>query len=137
MNQNNGAPAAEEKGKKILIIEDDHNLQDALNLKLSAKGWQVIQAFNGQEGLQKLDAEDVSIVLLDIAMPIMNGFEMLKKLADEHKLGKYKIIIISNSIYEPLQTPETKDLIKDLPYMIKSNYTLSQIVERVKTLAEK
>lgn len=125
------------KSKKILIIEDDRNLQEALRLKLISRDWEVFQAFNGQEGLDKLSQEVVDVVLLDIAMPVMNGFEMLKHLRADHKLGKYKIIIISNSIYEPLRTDETKDLIDGLPYMIKSNYTLSQIAEKVHEIVEK
>lgn len=137
MNQNNDANVSGEKKKKILIIEDDTNLQEALKLKFQAKGWLVLQAFNGAEGLDKLNQEQVNVVLLDIAMPVMNGLEMLKRLSDEHKLGKYKIIIISNSIYEPLQTPETKALTAKLPYLIKSDYTLSQIAERVNEISEK
>jgi two-component system chemotaxis sensor kinase CheA len=121
------------KEETILVIEDDRNLQIALKTKLQSEGWQVLQAYNGQEGLELLKKNDaISVVLLDVAMPIMNGFEALKIIRQDERLKDTKVIIISNSIYEPLKTEENIKLLESTPYIIKSNYSLSQVVDKIK-----
>lgn len=125
------------KVETILVIEDDRNLQIALKTKLQSEGWSVLQAFNGQDGLEMLKQNVVSVVLLDIAMPVMNGFEVLKSIKQDERLKETKVIIISNSIYEPLRTEDTEKLLESTPYLIKSNYSLSQIVDKIKEYAKK
>lgn len=120
------------KEQGILVIEDDRNLQIALKTKLQSEGWRVLQAFDGHEGLELLKQNSISVVLLDIAMPVMNGFEVLKIIRQDQRLKETKVIIISNSIYEPLRTEETVKLLESTPYLIKSNFSLGQIVDKIK-----
>jgi len=121
------------KVETILVIEDDRNLQIALKTKLQSEGWEVLQAYDGKEGLELLKQNfNVSVVLLDVAMPIMNGFEALKIIREDERLKNTKVIIISNSIYEPLKTEENIKLLESTPYIIKSNFSLSQVVDKIK-----
>jgi len=120
------------KGETILVIEDDRNLQIALKIKLQSEGWKVLQAFNGQEGIELLKLNTVSAVLMDVAMPVMDGLEALKIIRQDEQLKNTKVIIISNSIYEPLKTEENIELLHSTPYLIKSNYSLSQVVDKIK-----
>jgi CheY-like chemotaxis protein len=124
------------KIKCILVIEDDKNLQTALKVKLEANGWSVIQAFNGREGIETLKQDKVDAILLDIAMPIMNGFEFLRTMKADERFKDLKVIIISNSIYEPLRTKDVEELISGTPYLIKSNYSLNDIVLKIKEAVE-
>jgi len=77
---------------KLLIIEDDVDLVKALDLYLSRAGYSVITALNGREGLQKLYNERPDIVLLDIAMPKMDGWEVCRRIRD---MSETPIVVLS------------------------------------------
>lgn len=121
-----------EQQKTILVIEDDHILQAALAKKLGSVGWKILQAYDGKAGLEMFKKEEPDMVLLDIAMPVMNGFEVLRSLKKQGRLDKKKIMIISNSIYEPLRNPGDEELLAGIEYMIKSNFSLQAIVDKIK-----
>jgi two-component system KDP operon response regulator KdpE len=76
----------------LLIIEDDVDLVKALDLYLSRAGYSVITALNGREGLQKLYNERPDIVLLDIAMPKMDGWEVCRRIRD---MSEIPIVVLS------------------------------------------
>jgi two-component system KDP operon response regulator KdpE len=77
---------------KLLIVEDDVDLVKALDLYFSRVGYSVITALNGQEGLQKLYNERPDIVLLDIAMPKMDGWEVCRRIRD---MSDIPIVVLS------------------------------------------
>ncbi len=77
---------------KLLIIEDDVDLVKALDLYLSRAGYSVITALNGLEGLQKLYNERPDIVVLDIAMPKMDGWEVCRRIRD---MSEVPIVVLS------------------------------------------
>ena len=66
--------------KKILLVDDDESIQLLYHEELVEKGYQVISAFNGQEGLQKFREETPDLVILDIQMPGMDGISLGKKI---------------------------------------------------------
>ena len=69
-------------GHKILVIDDDPDIRDALTIILESQGYQVSTARYGVEGIDKLKAETADLVILDLIMPGMGGFEVYKKLKD-------------------------------------------------------
>lgn len=71
--------AAEDK-KRVLIVDDEQRILKFLGLMLKASGYSVTTAGNGKEGLQIAEKEKPDIILLDIVMPVMDGFEMLQNL---------------------------------------------------------
>lgn len=73
-NGNNGAP------RTILVIEDDPSITMGLELNLAAEGYRVVLAHDGEEGLDKARQEGVDLVILDVMLPRLNGFEVLRAL---------------------------------------------------------
>ncbi|MCF6435316.1 response regulator transcription factor [Pseudoalteromonas sp. MMG022] len=69
---------------KLLLIEDDHTLSDLLAEYLRAQGCEVLQAFDGEQGLELATSEPFDVVLLDVMLPVLDGFEVLKKLRATH-----------------------------------------------------
>src|SRR5512137_2956199 len=65
---------------KILIADDDKKTRDFVAAFLSYKGYQVVQAVDGQEALEKVEVNDVHLVITDLMMPRVNGLEFVKKL---------------------------------------------------------
>ncbi|MFZ3074383.1 MAG: response regulator [Minisyncoccales bacterium] len=121
--------------KKVLVIDDEIVLLDLLSSKISQNGFSVIEAHDGDEGLQKALAEHPDLVLLDIIMPKMDGITMLKKLREDPWGKTAQVIILSN-----LNTAEAVE--KSLAngaydYLVKIDYTLDDLVRIVKKRLEK
>jgi len=129
-NQDTTAPKTNNKdlsGKKILIVEDEEALAMALQLKLSSKGIAVKIAGNGLEGLEAINKEHFDLVLMDLIMPVMDGFTVLQKLKEQG--NKIKIIILSN-LSQQEDLTKAKDL-GAIDFLIKSDMQLSKIMEYI------
>lgn len=115
--------------QKILLVEDERALSNALSLKLRSEGFEVTQAFNGQEALDELKKSKYDLMILDLVMPVLDGYGVLEKLrADKNK---QKVLILSNLSQEEDIT-KTKEL-KALDFLIKSNSSLIEIVTKIKS----
>ncbi len=113
--------------KKIVIVEDEKSIAHALELKLQFAGFEVVCAGNGEEGLELIGKEKVDLVLLDLIMPIMDGFAFLEAL-------KEKKIHIPVMVLTNLSQEEDEKRVKALgvkEFFIKSNTPLATIVEKV------
>jgi CheY-like chemotaxis protein len=86
----------------ILVVEDDHDLNNAYCLILKHEGHEVASAFDGQEALDKLKDFDPDLVLLDLLMPVMGGLEFLKKWETlGSKRPNVKVLIFTNMENSP------------------------------------
>jgi len=81
---------------KILMIDDDKDLQEMTRLVLEKNGFEVLSAYNPEEGLQKVQSENPDLVILDVLMPSdFEGFEVARKIREELKLLKLPIILLT------------------------------------------
>ena len=116
--------------KKILIIEDEEILLELIQKKLTQEGYQVDVAKDGQEGLNKIKEGKPDLVLLDIVMPKMGGFEVIEKVGQDEELKNIPIIIISNS-GQPVELNRAKELgIRD--WLIKTDFDPEEVVNKVR-----
>ena len=116
--------------KTVLIIEDDVFLGDLMAKKLEDSGFKVVKAIDGQEGLEKAVTAKPNLILLDLILPGMDGFEVLKKIKDNPQSSSVPVIILSN-----LGQREDIERGFDLgaqDYLVKAQFTPDEIVERVK-----
>ncbi|HUQ30159.1 MAG TPA: response regulator [Candidatus Paceibacterota bacterium] len=114
--------------KRILIAEDEHAMGHALELKLIHEGFDAKLASNGEMALEMMKSEKFDILLLDIIMPKMNGFQVLEEIKKQNL--PITIIMLSN-----LSQGEDEKKARDLgakDFFIKSNTPLADIVTRVK-----
>ena len=80
---------------KILVVDDDRDIVDVLKKRLLQEGYAVAVAFDGEEALLKVKEENPDVVLLDLMMPKLNGFEVLKEIRETHREKWMPVIIIS------------------------------------------
>ena len=114
--------------QKILIAEDERPIAKALELKLKHEGYEVGVAFNGVEALESLKADAFDLVLIDIMMPEMDGFELLQKMKDD---GITAPAIVLSNLSQVEDDQKAKELgAKD--FFIKSNTPLADIIDYVK-----
>lgn len=120
------------KKKKILIIEDEEVLLNAIAKKLDLEGYEVKAALDGIEGLEKINKERPDLILLDIVMPKLDGFGVLEELQNNKELSSIPVIIISNS-GQPVEIERAQKLgVSD--YLIKADFEPEEVVEKVKKL---
>lgn len=117
-------------GKKILIIEDDTFLQGLAANKLQAEGFEVNTASNGNEALTNLDQEMYDAIILDLMLPDISGFDILKQIRSRETNNKLPVLIFSN-------LSDDKDIKQGLDlgatdFLVKANFTLEELVEKVK-----
>jgi len=115
---------------KILIIEDEDALASVLAEKFKLEGFEVSVGVNGEDGLSKIEAWRPNLILLDIIMPKMNGYEVLENL--QKKNNKIPIIIISNS-GQVVELEKIKKL-GAIDYIIKTQINPEEVVSKVKSI---
>lgn len=120
--------------QKIAIIEDDQAISQMYRIKFEAEGFNVEVAENGRLGLELVEKLIPDIILLDLMMPEMGGFEMLTELRKTSWGKEIKVIILTN-----MGEQEAPEGIRDLDvkaFILKADMTPRQVAEIVKqTLA--
>jgi two-component system sensor histidine kinase/response regulator len=115
---------------KVLLVEDDPMVVRMYQRKLTMDGFELILAFNGEEGLAAMLKERPNIVLLDVMMPKMNGFEMLKKAKADPDLKDTPIVLLTNLGDRLEDVQSGKDLGAN-DYWVKANLPLKELSERI------
>ena len=115
---------------KILIIEDERLLAEMYSDKFTQSGYEVVVAFESEEGLEIAKKEKPDLILLDILLPKENGICFLAKLRKEPEISSVPVIAFSN--YDVPETKEEAERLGVKEYLIKTNHTPQELVERVK-----
>ena len=115
---------------KILVVEDDTELRSAIATSLSAAGFEVLEAVDGEAGAKLALKEHPDVTLLDIMMPKLNGHETLKKIRNDPWGVKAKVIFLSalsdaENIVHAVEGGSEE-------YIVKSHTSLKEIVNKVK-----
>ena len=113
--------------KKILVAEDEKPIARALTLKLKRAGFEVITVFDGQQALDVLKKENIDLLLLDLMMPVMDGFTVLEEI-NKRKI-KVKVFITSN-LGQESDIEKAKNL-GVIDFFIKSNVSITEIIKKV------
>ena len=120
-----------ENKKKVLVVEDDITMREIVVAKLSAAGYQVVEADNGKTALAVWEKEKPSLVLLDLMLPQMSGFDVLENIR-KHKdpgIAATKVIILSN-LWSKDDIERTKKLSIE-QFMVKAYNTTEDILEQI------
>jgi len=116
--------------KKILIVEDEAPMLEALARKFSDKGFDVITASDGEEGLRKALELRPDIVLLDIIMPKMEGIEVMHRIRDDKKWGSDVPIIMLTNLSDADNVAEAAKY-RVYDFLVKTDWRLDDIYELV------
>jgi len=118
--------------KKVLIAEDEKPMATALELKLNGSGFEAKAVYDGEQAILELEKTKYDLVLLDLMMPVKNGFEVL----EEMKKKKINIpVIISSNLNQQEDIDKAEALGAD-GFFVKSNTPISKVVEHVNNALE-
>lgn len=118
--------------KKVLIIEDDPFLNEMYAAKFNQEDFEVEVAIDGKEGLNKIKESKPDLILLDIVLPKMDGFEILKQIKADPSLKKIPIILLTN-LGQKSEVEKGLKLGAD-EYIIKAHFTPTAVVAKVKEM---
>jgi len=103
------APRLSEGRRRILIVDDDDRLREFVRVNLEMEGYSVREAASAEEGLSALDDEPPDLILLDVMMPQVDGWEMLRRVHERHGVGAIPVIMFSGKVDdESLQTATSR-----------------------------
>ncbi len=120
--------------KTILIAEDEKAYRTVLQNKLQSAGVNILLAENGEQALKVINDSKPDLIMLDLIMPIKDGFEVLREIKENNLAADMKIVVLSN-----LGQAEDIDKAKNLgaiDYIIKTETDLSDAVKKILTYLE-
>jgi len=126
------APQISSDNFRVLVVEDDQFLRGLMSQKLTKEGFEVIEAVDGEEGLKMVTEKQPHIVLLDLILPGMGGFEVLRKIRQDENIGGIPVLILSN-----LGQKDDLDKANELgatDYLVKAHNTPGEILDKVKAI---
>ena len=122
--------------KKILLVDDDADFVEATKIILESKSYDVAVAHDGKEGLRKVETEQPNLIILDVMMPVIDGYEVCAKLKSDPKYGHIPILLLT-AVGEAIPaTKYTKEMGMKLEaddYMPKPVESI-ELVKRVENL---
>ncbi|MFY9457443.1 MAG: response regulator [Candidatus Spechtbacterales bacterium] len=127
-----GSSKNSDDGSTVLVVEDDQFLRDLIVKKLEEEGLKTSQAIDGEEGLRLIRENKPDIVLLDLILPGIDGFEVLKQAKADPAVSEIPIVILSN-------LGQRDDIDRGIElgakdYLIKAHFTPGEIVQKVKEI---
>ncbi|MDO8536539.1 MAG: response regulator [Candidatus Omnitrophota bacterium] len=81
--------------KRLLVVDDEKDFVDVISEWLETRGFDILRAFNGKEGMEKARADKPDLIILDVAMPEMNGYDMCRKLKIDEQFKNIPIIMLT------------------------------------------
>ena len=116
--------------KKILFIEDEAALQKTFGKLLTGEGYEMLSALDGETGFNLAKSQQPDLILLDLILPKLTGFQVLKKIKETPETKEIPVIILTNlesmnDINKALEAGATT-------YLVKTTYNLDEIMEKIK-----
>lgn len=117
---------------RILIVDDDKEILETLQSRLSREGYEVVTALDGEEALLKVKQDDPDIIILDLLLPKLNGFEVLKEIRQKYEDKWRPVIIISaQAELDSLR----KGYALEADHYLTKPVTMEKVLQGVETLA--
>jgi excisionase family DNA binding protein len=121
---------APDGGPLVLIVDDDDRLREFVRVNLEMEGYRVREAASAREGLDALEEQSPDLVLLDVMMPEMDGWEMLRQLHERHGVGAIPVIVFSGKVEEEAEDATSRGA----QAFIGKPFSPQTLIERTKAM---
>lgn len=122
--------------KKILLVEDDTLIGEMYKKCFAAAGAEVLWALDGKMGLEILKSETVDLIITDLMMPKMDGYELVQHLKKNKDMKDIPVVILTNVTDRPEDAKKIKKL-GIAEYVVKSNTNLKDLIKKISVLLRK
>lgn len=117
--------------KKILVVDDEPELRTAVKIRLEVEGYDVIAAENGKQCLELARAQKPDLIILDLMMPVMDGYTALKRLKEDPELAKIPVIILSIKEKIKMEGLFISDMIEDY---VEKPFETQELLSKIKRI---
>ena len=115
----------------VLIVDDDNELRSVLAEALGDAGFEVVTAENGKVGLDKVLEVKPNLILLDLVMPVMDGWEFLERLHSDAWGSSARVIILTNA--DDIDSLSRAIEGHGYEYLVKTDWKIDEVVEKIRT----
>jgi len=91
-------PGRQQAGPSVLLVDDDERMRELVRIELEREGYEVQEAASADEGLAAIDTRKPQLVLLDVMMPHVDGWEMLRQIQERHGVGAIPVLMFSGQV---------------------------------------
>lgn len=128
---------AEAKKKRILVVDDEPDIVTLIKSRLEANGYEVVSAYNGKDGIEKAEETKPDMILLDLMMPIMDGYEAGQKLKENPATKEIPIILFTAASAEEV-AKKGAETIEAIDYVVKpfDDAALLFLINRIADITE-
>jgi signal transduction histidine kinase/ActR/RegA family two-component response regulator len=99
-------PGKPEQALRILLLEDEADIRELITILLESRGWEVVTGTSGEEGLAAWERERFDLILMDLRMPVMDGFEATRRIREKEEGGSQHVPIIALTAHAMKNEPE-------------------------------
>ena len=126
-------PAGQTKsGPLVLLVDDDEHVRELVRINLEFEGYTVREAADANEGLAAIDEAKPDLVLLDVMMPQVDGWEMLTRMQERYGVGAIPVVMFSSQVDEQAEERATS---RGAQAFVGKPFDLQQLIDRTKQLA--
>ena len=118
------------QSKKILLVEDEPRLSNLLRQRLEKEGFQVALAYDGSEAIKFLKQEKPDLILLDIILPKLSGFEVMETMKSDPTLQSAPVVVVSN--LGQAEDVERGQNLGAVGYFVKAQLSIEDLVSKIK-----
>ena len=129
--ENSGPHGRVRTGPVVLIVDDDPGIRGFIRASLELEGYVVKEAGNADDGLAAIDEEPPDLILLDVMMPRVDGWEMLQRMQERHGVGAIPVLMFSGKVEEQAEREATA---RGAHGFIGKPFDPQQLIERAKQM---
>jgi excisionase family DNA binding protein len=123
-----GKPA---RGPMVLVVDDDDQVREVVRINLEMEGYTVREAANAEEGLAQLEEDAPDLILLDVMMPQVDGWEMLRRVQERHGIGSIPVVMFSGKLDDAARTEAAE---RGAQGFIGKPFDLRSLIEQTKQI---
>jgi excisionase family DNA binding protein len=124
-------PGRQQGGPAVLLVDDDAGMRELVRLQLDREGYSVQEAASAAEGLAAIESRRPELVLLDVMMPNVDGWEMLRQMEERYGAGAIPVVMFSGQVADPGEGPAVASGVRGF---VGKGFDLSQLVEQAKAI---
>ncbi len=129
--ERSGPGGKAKEGPRVLIVDDDPGVRSFVRASLELEGYSVREAGSAEEGLAELDDEPPDLILLDVMMPQVDGWEMLRRVQERHGVGAIPVVMFSGKVDEQAAADAQS---RGAQGFLGKPFDPSQLIERAKQI---
>jgi excisionase family DNA binding protein len=124
-------PGRQQSGPPVLLVDDDAGMRELVRIQFEREGYAVQEAASAEEGLAAIDAQKPELVLLDVMMPHVDGWEMLRQIQERYGVGSIPVLMFSGQVDE---AGERQAASSGARAFVGKGFDLDELVERAKAI---